>query len=42
MKSKAGNVWEIYEKQTLIDNANVTAIETIDPQSEIANTIFKR
>lgn len=39
---RPGNVWETYEKQTLMDNPSVTAIETIDPQTEAANIIFKR
>jgi RHS repeat-associated protein len=39
---RPGNVWETYEKQTLMDNPNVSSIETIDPQTLATQKIFER
>ncbi|URV23735.1 RHS repeat-associated core domain-containing protein [Burkholderia gladioli] len=39
---RPGNVWEGYEKGTLMTNPNVKTIQTIDPSTKEVTTIFQR
>ncbi len=39
---RPGNVWEGYEKGTLMNNPNVKTIQTIYPSTKEVTTIFQR
>ena len=39
---RSNNIWEGYERETLMNNSAVSQIDIIDPKSERTKTIFKR
>ncbi len=39
---RPGNVWDGYEKATLMNNTNVKTIQTIDPSNKEVTTVFQR